>query len=99
MSISRRHLIGATAALPLLGMPGLLRAAEPDVSALQDMTNGAIPIGPEERAARIARAQALMKTHNIGAVLIEPGSSLIYFTGVRWGRSERLTCVVIPVEG
>jgi len=32
-------------------------------------------------------------------VLIEPGSSLIYFTGVRWGRSERLTCVVLPVEG
>uniref|UniRef100_UPI0025FACB48 M24 family metallopeptidase n=1 Tax=uncultured Sphingomonas sp. TaxID=158754 RepID=UPI0025FACB48 len=35
----------------------------------------------------------------IGAVLIEPGSSLIYFTGVRWGRSERLTAAVLPVEG
>jgi Xaa-Pro aminopeptidase len=99
MPLSRRHLIGATAALPLLGMPGLLRAAEPDVSALQDITKGAVPIGPGERAARIARAQALMKAHDIGAVLIEPGSSLIYFTGVRWSRSERLTCVIIPVEG
>ncbi len=50
-------------------------------------------------ATRIARAQALMKANGIGAVLIEPGSSLIYFTGVRWGRSERLTAAVLPVEG
>ena len=48
---------------------------------------------------RLARAQALMKANGIGAVLIEPGSSLLYFTGVRWGRSERLTAAVIPVEG
>ena len=34
-----------------------------------------------------------------GAVLIEPGSSLIYFTGVRWSRIERLTATVLPVEG
>jgi Xaa-Pro dipeptidase len=99
MPISRRHLIGATAALPLLAAPGLLRAAEPDLSALQDMTRNAVPIGPEERAARIARAQKLMKAQGIGAILIEGGSSLLYFTGVRWGRSERPTCVVIPVEG
>jgi Xaa-Pro dipeptidase len=40
-----------------------------------------------------------MKANGIGAVLIEPGSSMIYFTGVRWGRSERLTAAVLPVEG
>jgi Xaa-Pro dipeptidase len=40
-----------------------------------------------------------MKTHAIGAILVEAGSSLTYFTGVRWGRSERLTAVVIPSEG
>ncbi|RYY25123.1 MAG: aminopeptidase P family protein [Sphingomonadales bacterium] len=96
MTFSRRALIGTATALPLLSMPGLLAAAEPD---LQDITRNAIPIGPEERKARIARAQALMAKNNIGAVLIEPGSSLVYFTGVEWWRSERLTCVVIPVEG
>ncbi|WP_394664283.1 M24 family metallopeptidase [uncultured Sphingomonas sp.] len=96
--LSRRAMIAA-AALPLLVRPGLLRAAEPDLSALRDITGGAVPIGPEERARRLARAQALMKANGIGAILIEPGSSMIYFTGVRWGRSERLTAAILPVEG
>lgn len=96
--MSRRALIAA-AALPLLVRPGLLRAAEPDLSALSDITGTAVPIGPEERARRLARAQELMKANGIGAVLIEPGSTMVYFTGVRWGRSERLTAAILPVEG
>lgn len=99
MILTRRTLVAGAAALPLFVRPGLLRAAEPDVSQLRDLTTGAVPIGAAERSARIARAQALMKANGIGAVLIEPGSSLIYFTGVRWGRSERLTAAVLPVEG
>jgi Xaa-Pro dipeptidase len=98
-SLSRRTLIRAAGAVPLLALPGVLRAADIDVSDLKDITAGAQPIDPGERKARIARAQALMQANGIGAVLIEPGSSLIYFTGVRWSRSERLTCVVLPVEG
>jgi Xaa-Pro aminopeptidase len=99
MFASRRTMLKAAAALPLLATPGLLRAAEPDLSALSDITTGTKAIGPDERAARIARAQALMAKAGIGAVLIEPGSSLIYFTGIRWGRSERLTAAILPVEG
>ena len=96
---TRRSLLAAAAAAPLLTPPGVLRAAEPDLSALKDMTGAARPIDAAERARRLARAQALMKANGIGAVLIEPGSSLIYFTGVRWGRSERLTAAILPVEG
>lgn len=96
---TRRSLIAAGVIAPFAGMAGMVRAAEPDVSALRDMTAGAVPIGTAERGARIARAQAQMKASGIGAVLIEAGSSLVYFTGVKWGRSERLTCVVIPAEG
>lgn len=96
--LSRRTLIAA-AALPLLVRPGLLRAAEPDLSALRDITGGSVPIGPEERARRLARAQGLMKANGIGAILIEPGSTMVYFTGVQWWRSERLTAAIIPVEG
>jgi len=99
IAFNRRQLIGAAATLPLLSLPHAVRAAEPDLSALADITNTAVPIGPVERRARIARAQSLMKAAGFGAVLIEAGSSLTYFTGVRWGRSERLTCVIIPVEG
>ena len=96
--MSRRAMIAA-AALPLLVRPGLLRAAEPDLADLRDITTGAVPIDAAERARRLSRAQALMKATGIGAILIEPGSTMIYFTGVRWGRSERLTAAILPVEG
>lgn len=88
----------AAAAAPLI-VSGAARAAEPDLSALGNMTKGAQPIGPAERARRLARAQALMKASGIGAVLIEPGSSMVYFTGIRWGRSERALLAILPVEG
>ena len=97
LSPSRRAIVAGIAAAPLLSAAA--RAAAPDLSALTDLTKGAVPIGADERAARLTRAQALMKAAGIGAVLIEPGSSLVYFTGVRWGRSERLTCAILPVEG
>ncbi len=93
---SRRALLGGG---PALLATSVVRAAEPDLAGLSDMTAGVIPIGVAERQARLARARALMRAANIGAVLIEPGSSLIYFTGVAWHRSERLTAAVLPVEG
>lgn len=96
---TRRNLIGGMAALPLLGLPAVVRAAEPDLAQLQDMTGNARPISAEERRARLAKAQALMKANGIGAVLVEPGASLVYFTGIRWGRSERLTAAILPAEG
>jgi Xaa-Pro aminopeptidase len=96
---SRRAFLGAAAALPLLSVPSVLRAAEPDLSGLQPMTGDAVPIGRAERASRVARAQTLMRAHNIGAVLIEPGASLVYFTGIQWHRSERLTAAILPAEG
>lgn len=65
----------------------------------QNMTLDSIPITPNERKERIKKAQNLMQQHNIEALVIEAGSSLIYFTGVKWRRSERFTGVVIPKEG
>jgi Xaa-Pro aminopeptidase len=99
LATTRRNLLGTMAALPLLSIPSIVRAAEPDLAQLQDLTGNAHPIGPEERRARLARAQALMQANGIGAVLIEPGASLVYFTGIRWGRSERLTAAILPAEG
>jgi Xaa-Pro dipeptidase len=99
MHPNRRTLLAAAAALPLLSIPAILRAAEPDLSALSDITGAAKPIDSAERARRLARAQGLMTAAGIGAVVIEPGSSLLYFTGVRWWTSERLTLAILPVEG
>jgi Xaa-Pro dipeptidase len=66
---------------------------------LSDMTGAAVPIGVDERLARVAKAQTLMQETGYEALLLEAGSALIYFTGVRWWRSERFTGAVIPVEG
>ena len=57
------------------------------------------PIGSAERVQRLAKAKALMRGAGIGAVLVESGPSLDYYTGIQWWRSERLTGVVIPAEG
>ncbi len=95
--IDRRTLIASAATLGALSlMPRFASAASAD---LRPRTANIVPIGRTERAARIVKAQRLMRANNIGAILIEPGSSLDYFTGVKWWRSERLTCTVIPVEG
>jgi Xaa-Pro dipeptidase len=40
-----------------------------------------------------------MDQHRIDAVLIEPGASLVYFTGIEWGRSERPTLALLPRRG
>jgi len=57
------------------------------------------PIDVDERLARIEKAKHLMAEHNIDAIVIEPGSAMLYFSGIRWWRSERLTALVIPREG
>lgn len=83
---------GLVATLPLPGWAA-------DTAGLPNLAARAVPIGKAERMARIARATELMRANDIGALLIEPGSSLIYFTGVEWWRSERLTAAVLTREG
>src|SRR3546814_12309934 len=70
--ISRRELLAAGAILPLFGASSILRANEPDLSALRAITGNARPIEAAERTRRLTRAQALMKANDIGAVVIEP---------------------------
>ncbi|MGA0604997.1 M24 family metallopeptidase [Phenylobacterium sp. VNQ135] len=83
-----------------LGAASLSAAALPAAAAdLSPLPNAPPPIGQAERAARLAKAQRLMREQGLSALLIEPGASLVYFTGVQWWRSERLTAAVIPVEG
>jgi Xaa-Pro dipeptidase len=57
------------------------------------------PISSGERLQRLAKARTLMQRHGIGAIIVESGPSLDYFTGVQWWRSERLTAAVIPARG
>ena len=99
VSVSRRRVLlggGVLALAPLLPEPLF---AEPDTSDLRAITGGAVPISVAEREGRIERARRLMREHRIDAILIEPGASLAYFTGVEWRRSERLTAGILFAKG
>ena len=49
--------------------------------------------------ARIEKARRLMADNRLDAIVLEGGSSMFYFTGVRWGLSERPFVAVIPAKG
>lgn len=66
---------------------------------LRRMTRDVVPITDDERKTRIAKAQRLMGEQKIDAIYLEPGSSMFYFTGMRWGTSERMFALVIPQRG
>ena len=63
------------------------------------MANDVQPITTAERERRIDKARRLMSVQGIDAILLEAGTTLDYFTGVRWSRSERTTAAVIPACG
>jgi Xaa-Pro aminopeptidase len=96
--VTRRHFLGLTTASAALaaGVPTSFAraAAEPGPVAAQ-----AAPITAAEHAARIAKLQSLMQRDKIAAMLVEAGSTLEYFTGIRWWRSERTTAALIPASG
>lgn len=96
--IKRRSFLGgagALAAATTVPFDRLLGAARDTLTSVRLPP----PIGQAERLSRIARAQQLMQQNDIGAVIVESGSSLDYLTGVQWHRSERLTAAVIPAHG
>ncbi len=87
----------AAAASMLLAGASVARTTQP--APLRSITGGAKRISGEERRARILHVQLLMTQQKIAALLIEPGSSLEYFTGIRWHRSERTTAAILPASG
>ncbi|HEX3234166.1 MAG TPA: Xaa-Pro peptidase family protein [Gemmatimonadales bacterium] len=100
-AVSLTGLGGAAA----FGSAGTLFPGEPGcdlpapIRRLKPMTEGIRPIGDEERRVRIEKGQRLMTEQGVGAVLIEPGTTMAYFTGVRWSSSERTFAVLIPARG
>jgi Xaa-Pro dipeptidase len=97
MGVDRRTFLSGVAGTGLAATLGASAAAQAD--GLAKITGAAVPISREERLARVAKAQRLMKAQGVSALIVEPGASLTYFTGVRWWRSERVTAAIIPVEG
>jgi Xaa-Pro dipeptidase len=99
-------LAGAAASMPMVRISaqrggGAVPAGPlpPSIAALTSMRNRAKPITAEERRRRLEKARRLMGEQKIDAIILTGGTSLNYFTGIRWGNSERLFAVVIPKVG
>jgi Xaa-Pro aminopeptidase len=97
--LSRRAFIGAAAAAPLAATAAGQSAPPAPGAALKSLTTDAKAISGDERHARLAKLQGLMEQRKVAAFLVESGSSLEYFTGIRWARSERVTLAIIPARG
>lgn len=99
--MNKRDFLRATVAVGVAAAVAQPAAAESSAASgqLQDMTGHAAPISVAERKSRIAKAQKLMQAAGVDALILEAGSALVYFTGIRWWRSERFTGAIIPAEG
>ena len=71
----------------------------PSLAALTSMRDQARPITSDERRARVEQARRLMARNRIDALILSSGTSLAYFTNIRWGGGERLFACVIPARG
>ena len=108
---SRREFLQSGAAFSLAGLATLPKATtnpanEADVlpeafSALKPLGSRVHPITAEEYRGRLQYAQKLMTElePKYDALFVAPGTSLCYFTGIRWGMSERLLSLVLPRTG
>jgi Xaa-Pro dipeptidase len=103
--ITRRAFLGATAALAnapvLLAQRGQPASGPlpPSIQALSSMRGQARPITAEERRGRIERARRLMAQQKLDALVLCSGTSLVYFTNIRWSGAERLFACVVPLKG
>jgi Xaa-Pro dipeptidase len=69
------------------------------IAALTSMRDQAKPITNEERRLRIEKARRLMAAERMDALVLSGGTSLVYFTNIRWGGGERLFACAIPAKG
>src|SRR5262250_2786747 len=111
MKILRRNLFraaatagaGFAARAVLRGGADVLAAQEspaplpPAFDALKPLGDRVKPITVAEFQGRIAHAQELMNAGapKFDALYITPGTTLRYFTGIRWGLSERIVALLI----
>ncbi|NOT76386.1 MAG: M24 family metallopeptidase [Cyclobacteriaceae bacterium] len=108
MSINRRNFLKTSAvtaggATILSGIACDSKAEAPKetspLDGLTSMTKDIVPISIDERKKRIEKAQSLMTAMKMDAVYLDGGTSMEYFTGLKWGNSERMMAAIIPRKG
>jgi len=105
--VSRRVFLQVSTVAAGVGLvaPSVAQAAEEKcgplpapIAKLKSMSDQAKPITREERLQRQEKAQRLMQANNLDAILLMEGTSLNYFTGIRWWGGERLFVMVLPAK-
>jgi Xaa-Pro dipeptidase len=106
---SRRGFLKSTAVASAFALAPIANAAAEDAtetlpapfSVLKPLGSRVHPITVEEFHGRLMHAQKLMSeiAPKFDALLFAPGTSLYYFTGIRWGVSERLLGLIVPRTG
>jgi Xaa-Pro dipeptidase len=71
----------------------------PSLARLKSRKSEAIPITREERHDRQEQARRLISENALDAIVLMEGTSLRYFTGIRWWGGERLFALVLPAKG
>lgn len=71
----------------------------PSVAGLKSRTSEAKPITREEREHRQDNARKLMAENGLDAIVMMEGTSLRYFSGIRWWGGERMFALVLPAKG
>ena len=108
--ISRRRFLevgsvtaGMAVASPLVDAAAAAESKDatlpPSLAKLKSRKSEATPITREERQQRHQRARQLMSENALDAIVLMEGTSLRYFTGIRWWGGERAFALVLPAKG
>src|SRR6266853_243171 len=89
----------AAESLPQLNAQEKCPALPPSIAGLKSMKDQATPITLEERTARQEKARQLMADSKLDGMILTEGTSLNYFTGIRWWGGERMFAMVLPAQG
>jgi Xaa-Pro dipeptidase len=109
MKTSRRSFLetaGIAAAVAVV-QPGVALAEQAEapsklpepIEKLKSRKTEASPITVDERRGRLERARQLMTENKLDAIMVMGGTSLVYFTGIRWFMSERTFSMILPAKG
>jgi Xaa-Pro dipeptidase len=82
----------------LLAQSGEQQPLPPAIATLTSMKSQAQPITKGERRARLEKARRLMAENKLDAILVAPGTSLVYFSNIHWWPSERFFAMVLPAK-
>jgi Xaa-Pro dipeptidase len=107
--VSRRGFLGVAAGAGIAAVANARFAARAEaadesglpasIARLKSRKSEAKPITVEERGGRIEQARKLMAENSLDAIVLMAGTSLQYFSGIRWWGGERLFALVLPAKG